>query len=403
MMNVSWVRWVVISLLALPFGLSAQTVRDPNLQVETLVSGLSAPTIMAFIGPDDILVLQKNSGRIRRIRGGVLRSGAVLDLPVDGRSERGLLGMAVHPNFPTTPFVYLYVTHSSTDTDTVGDPPPLGNRIYRMTWNGTSLTDSTRLLSLPVRPGPNHNGGVLTFGPDGKLYAVIGDLQRNGQAQNYRNGPAFDLTSGVLRLNDDGTVPSDNLFFLFSPGGLLTRYYAYGIRNSYGMAFDPVTNLLWMTENGPDAYDELNLVRPGFNSGWESLMGPNSRDPQTLGDLYWVAGSHYSNPEFSWLEPVGPTALVFLNSPALGAAYENDLFVGDINHGTLYRFSLNSTRTGVVFQHPRLADLVADTPAELNEFIFGTGFGGITDLKVGPDGLLYVVSFSGRIYVISPK
>ena len=101
-----------------------------------------------------------------------------------------------------------------------------------------------------------------------------------------------------------------------------------------------------MTENGPDAYDEINLVDPGFNSGWEQIMGPNSRDPQGLDDLFVVPGSHYSDPEFSWRHPVGPTALVFLDSTALGLRYENNLFVGDINHGRLYRFRLNAARNG---------------------------------------------------------
>ena len=376
----------------------AQALEDPSLQVQLVVGGLSVPTTMAFIGPNDFLVLQKNDGRVRRVTNGVLQSGQVLDVAVDNDSERGLLGIALHPAFPGTPLVYLYYTESSTAGDSTGSP--LANRVYRYTWNGSALVNPSLVVSLPVTSGPNHDGGIITFGPDGKLYVVIGDLNRNGQLQNIVGGPAPDDTSVILRLNDDGSVPADNPFH--AQGGNLARYYAYGIRNSFGLAFDPVTNKLWMTENGPDSYDEINLVEPGFNSGWNRIMGPDARDAQGIGDLFQVPGSHFSDPKFSWLDTVGPTGIVFFNSAQLGVEYQNNVFVGDINNGTLYRFKPNAARNGFDFVTPGLADLVADSAAELDEVTLGTGFSGITDLKVGPDGLLYVVALSqGKIYVIS--
>ncbi len=381
---------------------SAQTLNDPNLRAEQVVQGLSLPTNMAFIGLDDILVLQKNDGRVRRVVGGVLQPDQVLDVAVDNSSERGLLGIAVHPRFPSTPSVYLYYTESSTGNDTSGFPTPLGNRVYRYTWNGSALINPTLILHLPVTPGANHNGGIITFGPDGKLYVIIGDLNRNGQLQNFPVGRLPDDTSVILRLNDNGTVPSDNPFF--AQGGNLAKYYAYGIRNSFGMSFDPVTGKLWDTENGPDTYDEINLVEPGFNSGWEKIMGPDARDPQGINDLFHVPGSAYSDPEFSWFDTVAPTGILFLNSARLGEKYQNDLFVGDNNNGNVYHFELNATRDGFDFASPDLADLVADTRAELDELIFGTGFGVITDLKIGPEGLLYVLSLSlGKIFRISSR
>jgi glucose/arabinose dehydrogenase len=178
----------------------------------------------------------------------------------------------------------------------------------------------------------------------------------------------------------------------------MNKYYAYGIRNSFGMAFDPVTDKLWDTENGENTFDEINLVEPGFNSGWESIMGPDSRDPQNApGDLFVIPGSHYADPKFSWLDTVGPTAIVFLDSTALGNQYQNDVFVGDINNGNLYHFQPNANRNGFIFTSQALKDLVADNNGgELNEVIFGAGFNGITDLKVGPDGLLYVISLPLR-------
>jgi glucose/arabinose dehydrogenase len=378
----------------------AQTLTDPDLRVTEVVGGLSQPTAMAFIAPGDILVLQKADGRVRRVTNGVLQPGEVLDVAVHSSSERGLLGIAVHPGFPTTPFVYLYFTESSTGGDTSSSAIiPAGNRVYRYSWNGSTLVNPQLILDLSATPGPNHDGGAMIFGPDGKLYVVIGDLNRNGQLQNFSGGPAPDDTGVIFRLNDDGSPPGDNPF-ASQPD--LARYYAYGVRNSFGLAFDPITAALWDTENGPNVYDEINLVRPGFNSGWERIMGPVSRDPQGTGDLVQFPDSQYGDPKFSWLNPVGPTGIVFLNSSQLGPQYQNDLFVGDINNGRLYRFELNLARDGLAFQDPALADLVADDEGELQEIIFGTNFGGITDLKVGPDGLLYVLSFTqGKIFAVS--
>ena len=378
----------------------AQAINDPALNLRLVVSELNQPTAMAFIGVGDILVLQKGNGWVRRVINGVLQPGQVLDVAVDSSSERGLLGIAIHPSFPDSPFVYLYYTESSNGSDTSGSPAPLGNRVYRYTWNGSALVSPQLILNLPVTPGPNHNGGTMTFGPDGKLYVVIGELNRNGQLQNFSGAAAPDDTGVIFRINDDGSVPSDNPFF--SQGGNLAKYFAYGIRNSFGLAFDSATGRLWDTENGPANYDEINLVEPGFNSGWERIMGPSSRDAQGTSDLVVFPGSHYAEPMFSWFSTVGPTGIVFMNGASLGVDYQANVFVGDINNGNLYRFRLNSTRDGFIFTNPNLGDLVADNNAELQEIILGTGFVGITDLKIGPDGFLYVLSFSlGRIFVVS--
>ena len=157
-----------------------------------------------------------------------------------------------------------------------------------------------------------------------------------------------------------------------------------------------------MTENGPGSYDEINHVPPGFNSGWEKLIGPDARNANNASDLVAFPGSHYADPKFSWMDTVGPTAIIFLDSDNLGAQYENDAFVGDINKGYLYRYRMNGSRDGFVFSGGGLADRVADNSSELNETILATGFAGITDLKIGPDGRLYIVSFGdGKIYAMS--
>jgi len=173
------------------------TVVDPRLDVRTVVSGLSSPTTMAFLGDDDILVLEKETGRVRRVMNGAIQS-TVLDLPVNFGSERGLLGIALHPEFPTNPGIYLYWTESTTgnDTSVLSATPLLGNRVDRFTWDGSTLTFDQNIIRLraiqqdagqPERG--NHDGGVLRFGPDGKLYIFFGDQGRRGQLQNLPDGP----------------------------------------------------------------------------------------------------------------------------------------------------------------------------------------------------------------------
>jgi glucose/arabinose dehydrogenase len=179
-------------------------------------------------------------------------------------------------------------------------------------------------------------------------------------------------------------------------------YYGYGLRNSFGIDFDPVTKKLWDTENGPGYGDEINLVEPGFNSGWIKVQGRWNElrhhvivnitgTPKGLVDFNGTG--KYSPPEFTWKQTVGPTAIKFLNSTKLGEKYENDMFVGDFNNGYLYHFDLNKKRTGLIL-NGSLADKVVNNPNELRKggIIFGKGLGGITDIQVGPDGYLYVFS-----------
>jgi glucose/arabinose dehydrogenase len=391
---------------------AAQTVNDPRLVVEVVATGLTQPTQMAFLAERDILVLQKSDGRVRRILDGVLLPDPVLDVAVHFSSERGLLGIAVDPEFADNRRVYLYYTESATGSDTNSSgSTPLGNRIYRYTWDGAALRDPVLIVDLPATPGPNHDGGILAFGPDGALYGVIGDLNRDGKLQNFPSGPDPDDTGVVLRVDTDGRGLPDNPFFdPAMPASRMNRYFAYGIRNSFGLAFDPWTGSMWDTENGPNSYDEINRVFPGFNSGWEQIMGPDARDPQGTGDLWVAPGSRYADPAFSWASPVAPTALVFVRSPIMGCGLVGDLLVGDNNCGQISRFRLNAARDDLAFTSTALLDRVADnggatcTSSELTEIRFGSGFGVITDLENGPDGRIYLLSLSrGTLYRIGPQ
>jgi glucose/arabinose dehydrogenase len=189
----------------------------------------------------------------------------------------------------------------------------------------------------------------------------------------------------------------------------LNKYYAYGIRNSFGIDFDPVTGKLWDTENGPGFGDEINLVEPGFNSGWAKVQGIWEREnyyggpvaPSKPDDLVDFDGrGKYSLPEFTWNQTVGVTSIKFLDSDKLGKNYQNDVFVGDINNGNLYHFDLSKDRKQLLLDGS-LKDRIANNQDELQEAILGHGFNGITDIEVGPDGYLYVLSLAGSIFRIS--
>ena len=482
------------------------TVVDPDLAVATVVSGLSQPIGMAFIGRQDIFVLEKASGKVQRVINGILQSTPALDLAVNSASERGLLGIALHPRFPRNPRVYLYWTESTAmdaagapvDTDDLASTPLLGNRVDSFTWNGTTLRFERNLIRLhafqadagqPLRG--NHNGGIIRFevsrdgdGDDrdgrdrddgdgdlgnrrnddqdtARLFIIIGDNGRRGQTQNLEDGPFgpgipddqfggpkpdnAHLTGVVLRLNDDGTTPRDNPFFQAGRriggevGANIQKIFAYGIRNSFGMAVDPRTGDLWNQENGDDSFDEINRITAGQNNGWVQVMGPLSRvaefkmiettppfdglqqirwPPTNIANtpaeararLLMLPGAHYRDPQFSWKYAIAPAGIGFLSGRGLGRQYDGDLFVGaarpTLDAGYLLRFNLSESRRSLAFSDPRLADRVADNVAkfdatESETLRFGAGFGVGTDIQTGPNGNLFVVSLSnGAIYEI---
>jgi aldose sugar dehydrogenase len=469
------------------------TMVDPNLQVTTVVSGLDQPTSMAFLGPNDFLILEKATGKVQHVVNGAV-VGTALDLAVNSASERGLLGIALQPDFANTHGVYLYWTQSSTGADSanLADVPVLGNRVDRYIWDpGTqTLTFDKNIIVLrafqadagqPMRG--NHDGGKILFGPDGKLYFQIGDQGRRGQLQNLPNGPfgpgqsddqfggpqpddAHD-TGVIFRLNPDGTAPSDNPFFRVGArmggnvGANIQKIFSYGHRNGFGLAFDPLTGSLWESENGDDAFDEMNRITPGSNGGWVQIMGPASRvdefkeietsftplqgnlpvagnlpfsavDPATFipalqqvrwppsriadsagqarKQLFVLPGSHYEDPEFSWRWAVAPAAIGFAGA-GLGPQHANDLFVGAartfLDEGYLFEFQFDKGRQHFAFSDPLLRDRVDDNDYKFDEgqsgsLVAGENFGIVTDIVTGPDGNLYVTSLSnGAVYKVT--
>jgi hypothetical protein len=493
---------LVFGLAVAALGQSTPTISLPGFQVRTVASELTTPTTMAFLGRNDFLVLEKDTGRVLRIR--ERQRDEVLDLAVNNASERGLLGIALHPQFPTNPGIYLFWTcrtqeaHSTSDrapeqcdasrmlgedTNNVLSVPLLGNRVDRFTWNGERLTFDRNIIALrslqvdgePVPAGQsdvgqpargNHDGGVITFGPDGKLYIYFGDQGRRGWLQNLQNGPPpgngddqfggpesdnAHLAGVILRLNDDGTIPNDNPLFAEGArrggeaGTNLQKVFAYGLRNGFGITVDPFSNLLWISEHGDDTFDEINLVYPGSNGGWVQVIGPMNRigefkgiettffappemfpslqqwrwPPSLIADsaaqarsrMFMPPGAFYMEPQFSWRWATLPGALGFA-PPSFGSDVAGNLLVAVVGNprtavGYLMSFRMHPTRRSIDVDAPGLSDRVADNSAkydltESEPLIVGEGFGIATDMKLSPDGTVYVVSLSNAaVYEVS--
>lgn len=381
---------------------------DSNLKIATIADGLSTPTTMAFVGPGDILVLEKDTGMVKRIVNGKVLAKPLLDVNVANSIERCTCGIAVSKDSSTT-YVFIYYTEiDGNDGDDKAGKQPIGNRVYRYELSGDVLTNPLLLMDLPASPGPRHNGGDIMIGPDNNLYVAIGDVDGSfkgsateTKAQNYEDGVDPDGRAGILRITQDGQ-PTDGILGDSIP---LRIYYAYGIRNSFGMDFDPLSGNLWDTENGPGNGDEINLVLPGFNSGWQQVQGLAAlEDSFSESDLLDFDGKgHYSDPELVWENTAGPTAVKFLESTELGTTYENDMFVGDVHNGRIYHFDLSPDRKDLILPQA-LSSRVIEKPSSpgVSSIVFGEGFGGITDLEMGPDGNLYVVSIGlGSIFQIS--
>ena len=389
--------------------LSLPQLNDESLRVEPVVieQGLIFPTSMVFVNNSTILVTQKNDGNVIAIINGTVKNQPAIKVEINNEGLKGLLGIAaMEKPSPSdhTKFIFLYFTEVYGEDHT-------RNGIYRYEWNqeNQTLVNGTMILDLPAEPESIHNGGKLEVDKNGNIYAVIGDLKREGQLQNVPGGPAADDTSVIIRITENGSAVADNPFFN-SSNERMQKYYGYGIRNSFGLAIDPISGHVWDTENGDESYDEMNIVYPGFNSGWNKIMGPVSdfgREKAELEEeLMIFEGSRYADPVFSWKDPVGLTDIEFLNSTSLGPKYAYDLFVGDINNGNLYYFELDENRTDITSDGNNLEDLadkVADDEQELSGIVFGSGFEeGITDIETGPDGFLYILTFSGSIYRILP-
>ena len=350
------------------------TIKNGVYTVERFVGGLEWPTTMTFID-DNLFVLEKNKGTIRHVSNGELVEEPVLDLDVANAVEGGLLGITSYENN-----IYLFLTESNVDGG-----ESTGTVILKYFWDGKNLVNRELVREvIKSQDGNQHHSGILLSRSTipNQILAVIGDNFQETRNQNIFDSTIIDDTSTIFDISEN-------------------EVFAVGIRNSFGLTEDPITKKIWMTENGPDGFDEINLVESKFNSGWKVVWGPSSeKDRDELGKNDEFV---YSEPEFSWEQTIGVTAISFVNSEKF-PDLKNDVLVGDFNNGNLYKFKLNNERTGFTFENQNLNDLVLNIGDSYDEIIFGVGFPGITDIEVGPDGLIYVVSIGdGTIYRITPE
>ena len=443
---------------------SGPRMTDEALGVEVAASGLTEPTGLAFIGPDQFFVIEKSTGEVHLVSDGEI-GDPVLDLAVNFFDERGLLGIAVHPEFESNGFVYLYWTASGEgdseggllgeDTDEEFAVPDLGNRVDRFVWDGAALTWDRNIVEMRSntldtdtsgRIRGNHDGGQMAFGPDNTLYFVNGDQNLRGELQNIDGQGGLDAanwTGVVVRVNDDGSIPEDNPFVdaaaeMDGPSAEnLARTWAYGIRNSFGLAIHPETGDLWQTENGDDSWDEVNILPGGANSGWWQTMGPIERFDQyreietasedgtdnpdyppdqlaesgdaALERLVEYPGSTFVDPVFAWVYPPAVTSIAFVTDDALGESSTNTAWLGTVLTDSIYRYPLADDGSGFDFgDDEALADRVDDNAAkgdlgESTDYVVGEGFGVITHIVTAPDGLVYVSSITaGEVYRIGP-
>ena len=382
-------RWDIGKSLKIKEGTSPQTI-DPNLKIEEVVTGANELTTFAFID-DDILYLEKLNGDIKLIKNSELQNDPLYHFDVYKTTESGLLGITTNENY-----VYVYV---SEPLDEKGEIPDKNN-IYKFLWDDNKLTEKELVNTLPSR-NCCHQGGYMVTSPNGKVFATIGDLENiregtPGKLQNMIDGE-IDDTSMIFEVEFDKNIKSP-----MNSDEPLLHYYAIGIRNSFGLAFDPLTGNLWDTENGQFCCDEINLVKPKFNSGWALAMGFVNQN--TIDTIPEIGDFEYSQPEFEWKSVVAPTALTFPGNQ-WGEKYKNSLFAADYINGIIYKFELNESRTGFIFEDKSLQDFILNEGDTYDEIIFGTGFGRISDMKFGPDGSLYVASHlsNGALFKIGLK
>ena len=346
-----WPTWLATPTTALAAGL-------PSGFSETIVaSGLASPTAMA-LAPDGRIFVAEQGGALRVIKNGTLLTTPFLTVTVNAAGERGLLGVAFDPNFAGNGFVYVYYTATT---------PTLHNRVSRFTASGdvAAAGSETIILELDnLSSATNHNGGALHFGLDGKLYVAVGENANGQNAQTLNN-----LLGKLLRINADGTIPTDNPFYT-SATGRNRAIWALGLRNPFSFDIQPGSGRLFINDVGENTWEEINDGVAGSNYGWPTTEGETN-------------DTRFRSPVYVYGHGTGSTSGCAITggafyNPTTGqfpADYVGDYFFADYCSGWIRRYDPGTdTATG-----------------------FATGLSSPVDLKTAPDGSLYYLARGGGV------
>lgn len=324
-------------------------------QVTTFVEGVSMPNALAFTPDGRMFFNEVYDGRIRVVQDGQLlpEPFAAIDVAQPARyTEHGLLGLAIDPDYEQNRFVYAFYTIPDANSN------PIGQQIVRFTDQDNIGTEMTVIVDgLPAGLNCCHNGGRIQFGPDGKLYVTLGDVENADTSQRPEDAPG-----GILRYNPDGTIPEDNPF----PG---SPTWAYGLRNPFGIRFHPLTGGLFATENGPSGQDELNIIEAGANYGWPIVTGVAGNE--SFVDPLWVSDGSRA-----------PTGIEIPDSDALP----------DLRGSVLFCEWLTGTLNVIRLEGPDYNQSVGEETLPLSCQL---------DVAQGPDGALYL-SDQSAIYRYGP-
>lgn len=334
-------------LLGPPF--AAAAVRDGFTET-TVATGIARPTAMAF-APDGRLFVCEQGGRLRVVKDGALLATPFLTVTVNSAGERGLLGVAFDPNFPTNSFVYVYYTATT---------PVVHNRVSRFTADGDVAVPGSEVVLLELNQltgATNHNGGALHFGPDGLLYIGVGENALGSNAQSLNN-----LLGKMLRIHPDGSIPATNPFY-GTAAGANRAIWALGLRNPFTFAIEPLSGRMMINDVGQSAWEEINEGIPGANYGWPATEGP-------------TVDGRFTSPLFAYPHGSGVCAIsggTFYPAHAsqYPAGYAGDYFFSDFCGGWIRQY---------------------DFVTGIHAVDFASGIPSPVDLRVGPEGALYYLA-----------
>ena len=351
-------------------------ITEANLKVDTVATGLKMPWATAFLPGGDMLVTERVDKKLRLVKNGVLDPKEITGLPeIFTRGQGGLLDVALHPDYKSNGWIYISYSSPKAEGEE-GDDGGANTALLRAKLKDHALTDIQYLFkAIPNVKANVHFGGRIVFDKKGYVFLSLGE---RGQKENSQN---LSRDQGkVVRLHEDGKIPTDNPFV--KTAGARPEIWTYGHRNPQGMTIHPTTGAIWEHEHGPQGGDELNIVEKGKNYGWPLITFGIDYDNSIISKDTARAG--LEQPAIYWRPSIAPCGMTFVTSPQF-KDWNGDLIVGSLKFMQLQHLTIKGNKVMA------------------REVIF-PGIGRVRDVRQGPDGNIYVVlENSGKIVRISPK